>query len=143
MINFFFEEVSKPKLPYKNIKVWIKQILANSNLKVGEISIIFCDDNYLLNINKKYLNHNYFTDIITFNYNSENILSGDIFISSDTVLSNANFYSVSEQSEFLRVIIHGILHLIGFNDHTVEEKELMVEKENESLIIFRDLFESN
>jgi probable rRNA maturation factor len=135
--------VSKPKLPYKDIKVWIKQILANSNLKVGEISIIFCDDNYLLNINKKFLNHNYFTDIITFNYNSENILSGDIFISSDTVLSNANFYSVSEQSEYLRVIIHGILHLIGFNDHTVEEKELMVEKENESLIIFRDLFESN
>jgi probable rRNA maturation factor len=135
--------VSKPKLPYKDIKVWIKQILANSNLKVGEISIIFCDDNYILNINKKFLNHNYFTDIITFNYNSENILSGDIFISSDTVLSNANFYSVSEQSEYLRVIIHGILHLIGFNDHTVEEKELMVEKENESLIIFRDLFESN
>ena len=136
MINFYTEEVVFPALNFKDVKQWIKKIIENHKFKLGDVSIIFCNDEYLLSINKTYLNHNYYTDIITFNYNNKNVLSGDIFISVDTVKLNAKEFAVTESDEFLRVIIHGILHLLGFNDSNDEEKLEMRRKENESLELF-------
>ena len=136
MINFYTEEVVFPALNFKDVKQWIKKIIENHKFKLGDVSIIFCNDEYLLSINKTYLNHNYYTDIITFNYNNKNVLSGDIFISVDTVKLNAKEFAVAESDEFMRVIIHGILHLLGFNDSNDEEKLEMRRKENESLELF-------
>ena len=96
---------------------------------MGNINIIFCSDNYILDVNVKYLGHDYFTDIITFDYCEKNILSGDLFISIDTVRDNAEFYKTEFQDELNRVIVHGLLHLIGYDDHTPEEQKIMREKE--------------
>jgi rRNA maturation RNase YbeY len=92
--------------------------------------LIFCSDEYLLDVNKKYLNHDYYTDIITFDYVEDKIISGDIFISSDRVRENANQFNVSFEMELFRIIIHGILHLLGYKDKTKKDKSLMTEKEN-------------
>ena len=140
MINIFNENVNKPKLSFPAIKKWIKYTILTFNRKIGDISIIFCTDEYLLIINQTYLNHDYFTDIITFNYNINNIISGDIFISSDTVKINASEFNTTEQEEFLRVIIHGILHLLGFDDQTENEKQEMRKQENIALEIFKKSF---
>ena len=94
---------------------------------------MFTSNEQLKLINQEYLNHNYFTDVITFDYTSENVVSGDIFISVDQVKLNAEMYAVSFQEELRRVLIHGVLHLMGYNDASVEEKELMREKENDAL----------
>ena len=98
--------------------------------KLGNINIIFCSDNYILDVNVKYLGHDYFTDIITFDYCEKDILSGDLFISIDTVRDNAEFYKTEFNDELNRVIVHGLLHLIGYDDHTPEEQKIMREKEN-------------
>jgi rRNA maturation RNase YbeY len=115
------------------IKNWIKNSIINHYKKLGDINIIFCSDKYLLKINKQYLNHNYYTDVITFNYNNQNKINGDIFISIDTVKQNSITFNTNFDNEILRVIIHGILHLIGYNDKTKKEQKLMREKENELL----------
>jgi probable rRNA maturation factor len=120
---------------------WIKEISSIHNKKVTNISIIFSNDKYILEINNKYLKHNYYTDIITFDYSYEDKIEGDIFISIDTVLSNSNIFNTNFNDELLRVIIHGILHLIGFNDKSNEEKEIMRNKENESLEIYYKRYE--
>lgn len=99
-------------------------------MKIGNISLIFCSDNYLLDINIKYLNHNYFTDIITFNYVEGEIISGDLFISIDRVKENAIEFETMWIKELYRVIFHGLLHLIGYNDKTEEEKKIMKIKED-------------
>jgi probable rRNA maturation factor len=136
VINFFTENVKKPKLNYLIIKKWIKNVIESFDRKAGNISIIFCNDSFLLEYNKKYLQHNYFTDIITFNYNESNKISGDLFLSVDTIRSNSIEYNVTEEEEFLRVIIHGVLHLIGFNDHTDEEISQMRLMEKKSLELY-------
>lgn len=136
MINFFTENVKKPKLNYLIIKKWIKNVIESFDRKAGNISIIFCNDSFLLEYNQKYLQHNYFTDIITFNYNESNKISGDLFLSVDTIKSNSIEYNVTEEEEFLRVIIHGVLHLIGFNDHTDEEISQMRLMEKKSLELY-------
>lgn len=140
MISFYSEDIAKPKLKFNQIKNWIKLVISNHNLKCGDISIIFCSDNYLLNINNKYLNHNYFTDIITFNYNEEKKISGDIFISIETVKKNSTYYSQTFINELHRVIIHGIFHLIGFDDKTEVDEIYMHKKEDEALEIYLSLF---
>ncbi len=140
MINFFNEDIVRPKLPFWNIKKWIKSTVLSFEYKTGDISVIFCSDKYLLTINQTYLNHDYYTDIITFNYNTEQIISGDIFISVETVKSNAIEFHVTEQDEFLRVIIHGVLHLLGFNDHLDEEIAEMRKRENIALELYRSMF---
>ena len=109
---------------------WLKAVAVEENCRLGEISVIFCSDAYLLDMNKKYLGHDYFTDIITFDYSEGELLSGDLFISVDTVRSNAAFYSAEFDDELDRVIVHGILHLIGYDDHSEEEFAAMKEKEN-------------
>jgi len=129
-IHFNFEEVDEFSLQRRNIKNWIKSAAVNENKKVGEIQYIFCSDAYLLKINKKFLKHDYFTDIVTFDYDEKNILSGDVYISIDRIKENAEIFKVEFNNELLRVIIHGILHLIGYNDKSDSEQKIMTGKEN-------------
>ena len=106
---------------------------------MGEINYIFCSDPYLLEINKQYLGHDYFTDILTFDYSQKPVVSGDLFISIDTVRENAEYYGATFEEELHRVIVHGLLHLIGYDDHTPEEQKTMREKENYYLDIRKSL----
>lgn len=106
--------------------------------KCGDISYIFCSDEKILEINREYLDHDYYTDIITFDYTEKNRISGDIFISIDTVKSNADEFKVSYEEELHRIIIHGILHLCGINDKGPGEREIMTQKENEALVLLSD-----
>lgn len=132
-ISFQYQSISQLKIPKKSIKEWIKSQIILNGFKVGSVTYIFCNDTEILEINKQYLNHDYFTDIITFNYNENHLISGDIFISVDTVRSNAIEYGVSFNEELFRVIIHGVLHLIGFDDTTEQLQEIMTQKEDEAL----------
>lgn len=112
---------------------WLTQIITNEKKITGNISYIFCSDEHLLTINKEYLNHDYYTDIITFDYTDKGIVSGDIFISIDRIKDHANDYKVTFENELYRVIAHGVLHLIGYNDKTDEEQELMTKMEDTCL----------
>ena len=109
---------------------WIKFVAESEVRKVGDINVIFCSDNYILDVNMKYLQHDYFTDIITFDYCEDDVLSGDLFISIDSVKDNALFYGTDFPDELNRVIVHGILHLIGYDDHTDSEQKTMRSKED-------------
>ena len=109
---------------------WLKIMAESESRKLGNINIIFCSDPYILDINKKYLKHNYYTDIITFDYCEGQVLSGDLFISVDTVRANADFYVTDFSEELNRVIIHGVLHLAGYDDQTDEQKAQMRSKED-------------
>ncbi len=138
MINFFTEDVDfdlKGKL--KN-KKWIKTIVEQEGQKTGDINIIFCSDEYLLEVNKQYLNHDYYTDIITFNYNTEKV-NGDLFISIDRVAENAEKQNVPRGTEMQRVIIHGVLHLLGYNDKSPKEEKEIREKEDKAIEIFNSI----
>ncbi len=139
MIEFVFEDTEPIKLNESLIQSWIAQISEREGFILGDITYIFCSDNYILNINKEYLNHDYFTDIITFNYNEGNIISGDLFISLDTVLSNSELFKTKYDIELHRVIIHGILHLIGYNDKTDAEQEEMTQMENSCLDLLKTI----
>jgi len=133
MIQYIAEEIELPTLEKRNISRWIKEIAADYGKKVGEIAYIFCSDARILDVNKQYLNHDYYTDIITFDYSESNIVSGDIFISIDTVKSNAEEYGVTFSEELQRIIIHGILHLCGQDDKSPELRLEMTKKENLAL----------
>ena len=109
---------------------WLKIMAESESRKLGNINIIFCSDPYILDINKKYVKHNYYTDIITFDYCEGQVLSGDLFISVDTVRANADFYKTDFSEELNRVIIHGVLHLAGYDDQTDEQKAQMRSKED-------------
>lgn len=117
------------------LKQWIKLVIENNNKKVGEIAYIFCSDEQLLEINKEFLNHDYYTDIITFDYSETDVVSGDMFISIDRIKDNAKILGVAYQEELHRVIIHGILHLLGNKDKTETESENMRKLEDECLLI--------
>jgi len=133
MIQYIAEDVELPILQKQKTNRWIKEIAADYNLKVGDIAYIFCSDERILEVNNQYLNHDYYTDIITFDYSEGNTISGDIFISLDTVKSNSADFEVSFENELLRIIIHGILHLCGQDDKTPELRLEMTEKENIAL----------
>jgi len=133
MIDFNFEEIDAIDIKLVEAERWITQVIEKNNKNVGELTYIFCSDEYLLEINKQYLQHDYFTDIITFNYCEGDTISGDLFISVDTVLDNANTFGVDYLTELNRVIIHGVLHLIGFDDKCDEDQEEMTRQENLSL----------
>ena len=127
----FFSENTKFNLKNKNlIKNWVNSTIISVNKKTGNINFIFTSDKHLLKINKEYLSHKYYTDIITFNYCENEIVSGDIFISIDTIKYNSSRFNVAIIEELHRVIIHGVLHLLGFDDQSDEEKAVMREKEN-------------
>ena len=112
---------------------WLKRVAESEEKRLGDVSIIFCSDNYLLDINRRYLQHDYFTDIITFDYCDGKVLSGDLFISLDTVRENAVAYGTSFEDELNRVMVHGLLHLIGYDDHTSREQKEMRGKEDDYL----------
>lgn len=133
MIQYIAEEIALPTLEKRNISRWIKDTAAEYGKKVGDIAYIFCSDERILEVNKQYLNHDYYTDIITFDYTEANIISGDIFISIDTVKSNAEEFSQSFSTELHRIMIHGILHLCGQDDKTPEMRLEMTSKENAAL----------
>ena len=133
MILYSAIDVTMPKLPKRKISNWIKQIAANYQKRVGEVSIIFCSDAKILELNDKYLSHDYYTDIMTFDYSQTEVISGDIFISTDTVRSNADIFKTDFYNELSRVIIHGILHLCGLKDKTIKTRKEMTNAENEAL----------
>ena len=128
-LNIFYEDISGFKISKNHIWKHLVNLIENENKKPGEISLIFCSDKYLLEMNKKHLNHDYFTDIITFDYVEDETISGDLFISIERVKENADNYNSVFKIELFRVIFHGVLHLIGYNDKIEEEKKQMREKE--------------
>ena len=135
-ISFFSEGVSFTLKQKNDIRDWIKKTILTEGKKPGYLSFIFCDDEYLLQINQQYLNHDTFTDIITFdNSEEEELIEGDIFISLDRIKENAVNFDTSEKDELHRVIIHGVLHLLGYKDKTKAAKEQMSSKEDHYLNI--------
>ena len=132
-IHYETIDVRAPKIKRRTVNNWIKETILQCQKRVGEIVCVFCSDAEILRINREYLKHDYYTDIITFDYSKENEISGDLFISLDTVKSNAEQFSTNYSEELHRVMIHGILHLCGFNDKTSEEITLIRKKENEAL----------
>ena len=129
MINYFFENIDKKNID-SNISIWLEDLILSENKKPGDINYIFCDDEYLLKVNQDYLDHDYYTDIITFDYVKGKTISGDIFVSLPRILDNASTLSQNFESEFNRVLAHGILHLCGYKDKTEEEKSQMRAKED-------------
>lgn len=130
MVSYFNEDISFPFKEKRLTSRWLKFVAESESKRLGDIAVIFCSDNYILDVNIKYLQHDYFTDIITFDYCEGNRLSGDLFISIDSVRENAAFYKTVFAQELNRVIVHGLLHLIGYDDHTPEDVAVMRAKEN-------------
>ena len=135
MINFNYELTFQLDNE-ERFSHWIQNVIISEGKELGEINYIFCDDEYLLNINKQYLDHDYYTDVISFDYTEANLVSGDVFISIDRVKENAADYDVTFDEELKRVIIHGILHYCGYKDKSDADEELMRIKEEEKMQLF-------
>ena len=130
MVSYFKEDTKFDFKEKRRTNRWLKLVAESEIRRLGDVSIIFCSDNYILDVNIKYLKHDYFTDIITFDYCEGETLSGDLFISVDSVRENALFYGAEFADELNRVIVHGLLHLIGYDDHSEADKKVMRSKEN-------------
>lgn len=137
-ITYHTEGVQMPQIKKRETSEWIKAVAATYEKRVGEIAYIFCSDEKILEVNRQYLQHDYYTDIITFDYCEGNRLSGDLFISLDTVKTNAEQFNTTYDEELHRTIIHGILHLCGINDKGPGEREIMEEAENKALAMLTD-----
>lgn len=137
-IQYLSEDISIPKFLKRKMTQWIKDTISNEGKVLGDITFIFCSDQYLLEVNKQYLNHDYFTDIITFDYVENNVISGDIFISCDRVKENAGEFNTGFDNELRRIIIHGVLHLVGYKDKNKKDKFLMTSKEDFYLNMLSD-----
>ena len=142
MISYNSENVKVPQIRRRDTSAWIKKVATLHGKKVGDIAYIFCDDEKILEVNRQYLQHDYYTDIITFDYSEGDVISGDIFISLDTVRTNAEQFATQSErfkspyeQELHRVIIHGVLHLCGINDKGPGEREIMEQNENEALAL--------
>ena len=133
MIQYIAENVKMPSIEKQKINRWIKETAVGYNKKIGDIAFVFCTDERILEVNNQYLNHDYYTDIITFDYSDENAISGDLFISLETVKSNSEEFKVDFEFELKRILIHGILHLCGQDDKTPTLRLEMTEKENLAL----------
>ena len=133
MITYNAEDVKLPTIKKRETTRWIKKVAATYGRKVGEIGYMFVNDEKILEVNNEYLGHDYYTDVITFDYCEGDILNGDIVISLDTVRTNAEKFGKTYEEELYRVIIHGILHLCGINDKGPGEREIMEENENKAL----------
>ena len=133
MITYNTENVGMPDIRRRLTSQWVKQVAQSYGRKVGEVAYVFVDDEEILRVNRQYLQHDYYTDIITFDYCEGDTISGDLFISLDTVRSNAAELGVPYDQELRRVIIHGILHLCGINDKGPGEREIMEAAENKAL----------
>lgn len=134
-IAYYAEEVKLPAIKKKAVGDWIRKVASLYGKRTGDISYIFCSDEKILEVNKQYLQHDYYTDIITFDYTEGTKISGDLFISLDTVKSNSENFGTDYTEELHRIIIHGILHLCGINDKGPGEREIMTQKENEALAL--------
>ena len=132
-IQFFKEDVNLPTINFNAIIKVLKQSVRANKCKLGTINYIFCSDEYLLKMNKQFLNHDYYTDVITFDYSEEKMVGGDIFISTDRVRNNSETYNQTFETELLRVISHGFLHLLKFNDK--EDSEIVIMRYQESELI--------
>lgn len=139
MITYLTEEVGMPDIKKRETTEWIKTVTASYGLRVGNITYIFCSDEKILEVNREYLKHDYYTDIITFDYCEGKRISGDLFISLDTVKTNAEQLGTDYHTELHRVIIHGILHLCGINDKGPGEREIMEKEENKALKMLEEL----
>lgn len=142
MITYNVDGVKMPSIKKRDTSAWIKKVAETYGKKVGDVAYIFCNDDKILEVNRQYLNHDYYTDIITFDYNEDleamgikNTISGDLYISLDTVLSNSEEQGTTYNEELHRVIIHGILHLCGINDKGPGEREIMEAAENKALAL--------
>ncbi|UBB89002.1 rRNA maturation RNase YbeY [Candidatus Kaistella beijingensis] len=135
MIQFFFENIDEIPISTATIS-WLEDVIKTENKKLGEINYIFCDDEYLLKVNQDFLDHDYYTDIITFDYVKGKTISGDIFVSLPRISDNAKTLVRDFNSEFHRVLAHGILHLMGYKDKTEEEITVMRQKEDFYLNVF-------
>ena len=136
MITYNTENVKMPAIRRRDVSKWVRQVAASYGRRVGEIGYLFCDDEKILEVNREYLSHDYYTDIITFDYDEGDIINGDLVISLDTVRSNAELFGKPYDDELLRVIIHGVLHLCGINDKAPGERELMEAAENKALEMY-------
>ena len=125
-----FQYINTRRLSLNNYPIWLKKIIKLEKKKLGELVYVFCNDNYLIKQNIKFLNHNYYTDVLTFDYSDQDIISGDILISVERVYDNAKKFNVEFLSELDRVMAHGLLHLLGYKDKTNSELEVMRLKEN-------------
>ncbi len=130
MIRYFQDDIRFDLKQKMQNNRWLKMVAGSEMRRIGAVNIIFCSDNYILDVNMRYLQHDYFTDIITFDYCEKDILSGDLFISIDSVRENALFYGVPFADELDRVMVHGLLHLIGYDDHTEDQIREMRAKED-------------
>lgn len=133
MIRFTTDDTEMPALDERKIGKWIRSVAAEYGFSVGNINYIFCSDERELEVNRQFLGHDYYTDVITFDYSTPTTLNGDIFISLDTVRSNAEMVSTTFDHELLRILIHGVLHLTGQGDKTPETKAQMTQKEESAL----------
>ena len=133
-------DTEMPALDFEKVEAWLCKVADNHGFEIARVSYLLTDDANILDYNIKYLNHSYFTDIITFDYTSGNRIAGDIVISLDTVKSNAEQLGMDYHSELLRVIVHGVLHLCGINDKLPGEREIMEQNENEALELFNQCF---
>ncbi len=135
MITYNTIDVPMPAFSHRKISEWVKAVAAAHGRRVGEIAYVFCNDEKILEVNRKYLQHDYYTDIITFDYTTGDVIGGDLFISLDTVRSNAADLDLDYTDELHRVIIHGILHLCGIDDKGPGEREIMEAEENKALAL--------
>ena len=133
MITYNADGVKMPKIKRKDTTAWIKAVAQTYGRKVGEVGYMFVNDEKILEINNEYLGHDYYTDVITFDYDEDDVVNGDIVISLDTVRTNAELFDKAYEDELYRVIIHGILHLCGLNDKGPGEREIMEKAENKAL----------
>lgn len=133
MITYSTDGVRMPKIKKHETTAWIKAVAATYNRRIGEVGYMFVNDEKILEVNNEYLGHDYYTDVITFDYDEGDIVNGDIIISLDTVRTNAEKFGKQYEDELYRVIIHGILHLCGINDKAPGEREIMEAEENKAL----------
>ncbi len=139
MISYYAEGVQMPDININVVRQWIIQVAANHGYRVGDINYIFVDDERILELNRQFLQHDYYTDIITFDYDEADIISGDLYISLDTVRSNAKLVGATYEHELHRVIVHGVLHLCGINDKGPGEREIMEKHENQALLLLAQI----
>ena len=143
MITYDVIDVKMPEISHRETTKWVRAVAASYGKRVGEVAYVFCNDDKILEVNRQYLKHDYFTDIITFDYCEGDMLSGDLFISLDTVRTNAELFHKTYDDELHRVIIHGILHLVGINDKGPGEREIMEAAENKALDLLQKLRQEN
>ncbi|MDY5090384.1 MAG: rRNA maturation RNase YbeY [Prevotella sp.] len=141
MITYNVEGVKMPKIKKRETTAWIRAVAKSYGRRVGEVGYMFVNDDKILEVNREYLGHDYYTDVITFDYDEDDVVSGDVVISLDTVASNAHLFNKTYEDELYRVIIHGILHLCGINDKGPGEREQMEAAENKALALRQQLLE--